>query len=112
MAKKLGLKGIPIQLSLTEVGDHAEDLDSFVYELSLRDRSGKEKCIEVCGISEITIAHQQVDLSEIAKKFEIQEEDIQRPEGRIELLIGSDYCTLMPQVIKTVDNVQLMSNEF
>ena len=109
MAKKLGLKGIPIQMSLTEVGDHAEDLDSFVYELSLRDRSRKEKCIEVC---EITIAHQQVDLSEIANKFEIREKDIQRPEGRIELLIGSDYCALMPQVIKTVDNVQLMSNEF
>lgn len=112
MAKKLGLKGIPIQLSLTKVGDHTEELDSLVYEISLRDRVGKENFIEVCGISEITVAHHQVELSEIAKKFEVQEKDIQRPQGRIELLIGSDYCTLMPQVIKTIDNVQLMSNEF
>lgn len=112
MAKKLGLKGIPIQLSVTKVGDHIEELDSLVYEISLRDQVGKQKVIEVCGISEITTAHHKVDLSELAKKFEVQERDIQRPEGRIELLIGSDCCTVMPKVIKTVDNVQLMSNEF
>ena len=112
MAKKLGLKGVPIHLSMTKVGNHTEELDSIVYEMCLRDQARKEKVIEVCGISEITVAHHQVDLSSVAKKLEVLERDIQRPEGRIELLIGSDYCTLMPQVIKTVDNVQLMSNEF
>ena len=50
MAKKLGLKGIPIQLSLTKVGDQTEELDSLVYEISLRDRAGKENLTEVCGI--------------------------------------------------------------
>ena len=80
--------------------------------MSLRDQAGKEKYIEVCGISEIAVAHHQVDLSNVAKKREVLERDIQRPEARIELLIGSDYCTPMPQVIKAVDNIKLMSNEF
>ncbi|XP_068225322.1 uncharacterized protein [Palaemon carinicauda] len=112
MARKLGLKGIPIQLTMTKVGDHAEELVSCVYEVSLRDQAGIEKLIEVCGVSEITAVHHRMDLGEIARRLEVQEKYLQRPEGRIELLIGSDYCTLLPQVIKTVDNIQLLSNDF
>ncbi|XP_068214422.1 uncharacterized protein [Palaemon carinicauda] len=112
MARKLGLKGIPIQLSMTKVGDHTEELDSCVYEVSLKDQAGIEKLIEVCGVSEITAVHHHMDLGEIARKLGVQEKHLQRPEGRIELLIGSDYCTLLPQVIKTVDNIQLLSNDF
>ncbi|XP_068221896.1 uncharacterized protein [Palaemon carinicauda] len=112
MARKLGLKGIPIQLTMTKVGDHTEELVSCVYKVSLRDQAGIEKLIEVCGVSEITAVHHRMDLGEIARRLEVQEKYLQRPEGRIELLIGSDYCTLLPQVIKTVDNIQLLSNDF
>lgn len=33
-----------------------------------------------------------------------------RPVGKVELLVGSDCCQLLPKVIKTVGNLQLLEN--
>ena len=76
------------------------------------DKFGKEGVIDACGITEITAVSSEVDVIKFAHMFGLQEWQLKRPSGRIELLIGSDYCTLLPQVVKTIRNVQLMANNF
>ena len=112
MARKLGLVGTPVSLSLTKVGAQTEQVESYVYKVRLRDKFGKERVIDACGITEITAAASEINLDPFAHMFGVPKWQLKRPIGRIELLIGSDYCVLLPQMIKTVCNVQLMANDF
>lgn len=112
MAHKLGLTGTPITLNLTKVGAQTEEGESNVYKLRLRDKFGRERIIDACGISEITAESREVNLTPFAHMFGVQEWQLTRPSGRIELLIDSDYHTLLPHVIETVHNVQLIANDF
>ena len=68
--------------------------------------------IEACGIDEISSNVNKTDLSEIAKLFGVHTWQIARPEGKMELLIGSDYCDLLPTVVKTNGNLQLLQGNF
>ena len=43
---------------------------------------------------------------------DITETDIPRPTGEVDMLIGVDQCAIMPTVIKTVGNIQLLKNQF
>ena len=38
--------------------------------------------------------------------------NLSRPHGFVELLLGLDYCILLPNVIKTVGDLQLLRNQF
>ena len=68
--------------------------------------------IEACGIDEISSNVNKTDLSEIAKLFGVHTWQIARPESKIELMIGSDYCDLLPTVVKTNGNLQLLQGNF
>ena len=54
-----------------------------------------------------------MDTSSVAKLFRgIQSQDIERPQGNVDMLIGIDHCVIMPQVIETVGTLQLLENQF
>ncbi|XP_071525744.1 uncharacterized protein [Panulirus ornatus] len=74
---------------------------------------GVEWRIIACGIDEITAPIDEVDISVVSRLFpSLHNYPIMRPYGRIHLLIGIDYCNLMPQVLETNGNLQLMQNQF
>ena len=51
-----------------------------------------------------------IDKNKLVETFHI--EDLCRPNGEVELLIGIDACFLFPTVVKTVGNLQLLENVF
>ena len=110
-AGKLGLRGQSVSISVTKAGNKVEHLDSKVYIVPLLDEAGRECMIEACGIEEISSNLNKTDMSEIAKLFGVQPWQIARPEGKIELLIRSDYCDLLPKVVKTNGNLQLLQGD-
>ena len=64
-------------------------------------------------MDEITSEVTAVDVSRVVSLFRgVTENDIKRPTGRIELLIASDCCTLLPNKVQQSGNLQLMSNQF
>ena len=71
-----------------------------------------EWLIKACWIEKISSIVNKTDLSEIAKLFGVHTWQIARPEGKMELLIGSDYCDLLPTVVKTNGNLQLLQGNF
>ncbi|XP_068229330.1 uncharacterized protein [Palaemon carinicauda] len=112
-AYKLGLKGRDIELTITKVGRKVELIKSKQYVIKVTDLEGKHWYITAYGIEEITSEACKVDLINIVLLFDdIRLSDVERPFGEIELLVGSDWCTLMPQVKQSVGNLQLMQNMF
>ncbi|XP_037774993.1 uncharacterized protein LOC119572051 [Penaeus monodon] len=89
-----------------------EILSSKIYKVPLMDTEGNIWEIEACGIMEITSEVPKIDVSKMLEILEASELKICRPWGKIELLIGTDYAGLMPVVLKTVGNLQLMKNAF
>ena len=55
---------------------------------------------------EVTADVGNVDVSQAAKLFKgIREQDIRRPTGKVDLLIGTDSCSLLPTKIAQVGNL-------
>ncbi|XP_068203689.1 uncharacterized protein [Palaemon carinicauda] len=107
------LKGRDIELTITKVGRKVELIKSNEYVIKVTDLEGKHWYITAYGIEEITSEACKVDLTNIVLLFDdIRLSDVERPFGEIELLVGSDWCTLMPQVKQSVGNLQLMQNMF
>ena len=64
-------------------------------------------------MDEITSSLQRVNMFQIKARFpNLNQTDIKRPGGEVDLLIGVDQCALMPIVTKTVGNMQLLKNPF
>ena len=73
---------------------------------------GKIWNVTAYGIESITSSVCEVDFTKVAELFEgITVSDLDRPSD-IDLLIGIDWCNLMPQVVSSVGNLQLMQNMF
>ena len=69
--------------------------------------------ITAYGISEITAPVGEVNVSKVIHLFNyVGISDLKRPVGDIDLLVGSDWCPIMPEVQQTVDRLQLMRNLF
>lgn len=111
-ARKLGLRGMAISMSLTKVGDQTEGIDTWAYTVPLIDVEGMQCIVWAVGMEKITSEISEVNIVDIAFKLGIDPQVIDRPKGEIDLLIGTDYCTLLPDVVKTVGNLQLMKGRF
>ena len=114
MARQLGLKTMyEMVINVTKVRNQTEELHTKTYLVPLTDMDGKLWETEVgCAKEEICSLVKKVKLSETIKTLEVESLDIKRPEGKLELLIGLDYATLLPQVVKSVENLQLCRNVF
>ena len=112
-ASRLGLRGSEINLSIIKVGNDSTSMTSREYHVPLTDLSGKVWTICAYGIDEITANIQQIDLEDIKIQFpDIDIMEISRPAGNIDMLIGVDSCFILPTVIRTTRNCQLLKNQF
>jgi hypothetical protein len=83
------------------------------YILPLTDLSGNTWTIKAYGMEEATADISDVDISKVARLFKgIDEKDVKRPTGQVDILIGTNCCILMPNKLDEVDNIQLMRNQF
>ncbi|CAC5362063.1 unnamed protein product [Mytilus coruscus] len=112
-AKRLGLSGQDITLSVTKVGNVTEHVQSKEYVIPLTDLRGKIWTIKAYGMEEVTAEVARVDMSRVDQLFKgINKNDIQRPTGQVDILIGTDCCILMPNKEEQIGNLQLMRNQF
>lgn len=113
MAKHLGLKAVSdMVVNVTKVGNQTEEIHTKSYIVPLMDLDGKIWEIEVCAMEEISSPVKKLNLSEAISLLDLESLDVSRPEGKLDLLIGSDYASLLPQVVKSVGNLQLCMNVF
>ena len=112
-SRKLGLKGRDVQITITKIGNSLETVSSKEYVVPVIDQDGVKWEITACGIDEITAPIDEINMNVVSTLFQsLKDCPITRPHGGIHLLIGIDYCNLMPQVVETNRNLQLMQNQF
>lgn len=112
-ARQLGLKGISKNITITKVGKSVEQLPTKQYAVPLTDEMGNVWIVYAYGMGEITTESNEVNMWDLRKIFRLDSNiPLFRPHGNVDMLIGADCCCLMPQVVKTVDNLQLMRNQF
>ena len=113
-AKELGLNGRPTQLSIIKVGGARDISPSFVYNLPLINKYGEIKNICVYGINEISSRIQEIKVDAIIPLFSHLKniEDLKRPAGFIDVLVGFDYASLHPSKEQANENLLLLSNSF
>lgn len=112
LARKLGLSGKNVTLDITKVGNVTETYSTKEYEFPIVDKKGNVWHIRAYGMEEITARATEVNTFELSKIFGLQPQLLVRPVGRIDMLIGSDCCQLLPRVIRTIGNLQLLENQF
>ena len=110
-AKQLRLRGFDISLSITKVGNTTEVKQSKEYLIPLKNKYGNTWEVLVGEIDEITSAAEKVNQKVLNSIFpQISEEELSRPMGQIDLLIGTDCNDLLPEVIDQVGQLKLLKS--
>lgn len=113
MAKKLGVRGADFMMSIVKVGNVTEKCMSKEYSLCIQDQSGKNYVLKAVGMNAISANASDVNVSNAPLIFsDIEVDALVRPSGQIDMLVGSDYCELLPQVVETKGKLQLLRNNF
>lgn len=63
-------------------------------------------------MDEITSNVCDVDTVELSRILRVQQHLVTRPVGKVDMLIGTDCCELLLKVVKTVDSLQFLENQF
>ncbi len=113
MAKKLGVRGADVMMSIVKVGNVTEKCVNKEYSLCIQDYSGKKYDLKAVEMDAISANAPAVDVSNVPLIFsDIDVGALVRPSGQIDMLVGSDYCELLPHVIETKGKLQLLRNNF
>ena len=112
-AAQLGLTGKSVRLSVTKVGGITDKIDSYKYQLYLIDKAGKNVCFILYGIDKISSDVKNVNITGVLKDFEnIQLNEVKRPKGEIDILIGFDYAGYHPIKVQSNGHLLVMQNQF
>lgn len=111
-AEKCGLEGVKCLLELTGVGEKVSVIKSKLYIIPLRTKGGDIKHIKAFGMESITSDMVKVKVKDAAKEFGIPPEDVERPTGQVDLLVGLDSVDILPIQCKVVEKLALYESIF
>ncbi|XP_033097624.1 uncharacterized protein LOC117101699 [Anneissia japonica] len=111
-ARRVGAKGDHVEIKLTKVGGEENVVETKLYDILLKDRSGDIVKVKAYGMESITSDLRVQDVKRLGGLLKVDWRTVDRPVGRVELLIGLDYANLQPQKIKVVGNLMLSTSPF
>ena len=83
------------------------------YQVPLKDFEGKSLIFEIYGIERISLLIRPLLMSKVTDLFSnVTEEEIHRPIGEVDILIGLDYAAFHPQIIDNIEHLVLLKNQF
>ena len=102
-----------LNLSIVKLGGQNETIETMKYKLPLLDKQGHVVEFEVYGINKITSDIEQVDVESIAHLFRnIAKDEIARPAGPVDVLIGYEYAAYHLEREQNIDHLVLLKNRF
>ena len=111
-AKELGLIGEKVSIRIIKVGGVKETVESQIYDVPVHDASGGIEYFKVYGIPKISSSIEAIETDMFAITFGVHPEEIRRPEGEVDVLIGLEYAGFHPDKEKIVDHLVLFRNRF
>ena len=111
-ANELRLVGRKVSIKIIKVGGVQEVVESKVYDVPVRDKSGLIEYFKVYGIQRISSSIESIETEQFAAKFNVPPETIRRPVGEVDVLIGLEYAGFHPEKQLAIDHLVLFSNRF
>ena len=113
-AARSKIKGTPSTIYLRVVGlEKYEEVRTQLYTFAIVDKSGTLQVVSGYGIDSLTHIAPAPGLGYALSQFpEVQMEDIKRPEGEADILLGMDRVALHPESVSTKGGLRLMRSQF
>ena len=102
-----------MNLSIVKLRGQNETIETMKYKLPLLDKQSHAAEFEVYGINKITSDIEHVDVESIAHLFRnITNDEIARPAGPVDVLIGCEYAAYHPEREQSIGHLVLLKNRF
>ena len=113
-ARRGNLRGIPVRYTLICTDGREEPKVGSLYNLVLKDKDGKYIHIQAVGIDKLSGQFSSVRISGIEKAFDldVNDEDLDREGGDLDLLVGTDLAELHPTPVQVKDKLVLLKSRF
>ena len=111
-ARAFGLSGVNAKITIVKVGGVRETIESRIYDVPICDKEGNFHIFQAYGIPQISSAIDAIETTELAAEFEINPNEVARPKGNIDMLIGFEYAGFHPEREKSKGHLVLMKNTF
>ena len=111
-ARELGLSGTSASVTIVKIGNVRETINTRIYEVPIVDSNGEVEMFQAYGIPQISSGIEAIQVDELAKELDVNTDDLARPTGEIEMLIGYEYAGFHPERIKSKEHLLLLQNKF
>ena len=112
-AARNNLRGVPVSYELITVGGKVSSMNTTLYEVELIDRDGDVHKLKMYEIDDICGEINSTPTDSFVKYFpSVTKEEIARPRGKIDMLIGMDYAGLHPRPIEYNKDLVLYQSMF
>merc|ERR1711895_275782 len=114
MANKLGLKGLPVKQKLVRSGADVMDWDTKAYKVPLIKKDGSRVVITAMGFSEIS---SEIEPANVGAAMNVFPQipglaSIERPSGKVDLLVGLNCLEVQPKEVARVKNLSLWESDY
>ena len=112
-AERAGLVGTSCRLELTVAGEKKETLVTKIFVVPLLDREGNRKEVCAFGLHRITTDVKVYGLEDVVGLFnDLTMENIDPPDGPVDLLVGLGRADLLPVQLELVDKLAVFTSRF
>ena len=111
-AERAGLQGVDCQLDLAGVGENRTGYQTKMFLVPLINRSGQVVKINAFGIGSITTDMLPVDMRGAAKLFNVKMQELRRPAGPVDLLVGMNHANVLPVFVRASGRLVLFRSAF
>ena len=112
-AELLQLKGEKVTEWIKVLGQAWERWHTTLYNVPMVDNDGVVHTVKAYGMEEITDTVEYIEVKGVSHLFpEVRYQDIKRPIGIVDMLIGLNYAYLHPTNLRSDGNLRLMSSKF
>ena len=97
-AQQNNLTGTHVICDLMTVGGNIQYMETTLYEMNISDRNGESRAIQLYEIDDICGQLSSMSMEKLIEFFpSVTEEDIARPVGEVDLLIGMENADIYPR---------------
>ena len=112
-ARSKQLQGDPVTIYLKVLGGEYKAVDTCQYRFKVKGHQGEMYEVVAVGLDKLTREAPGGDLETAYSQFpDIPREQIQRPEGDVDILMGQDYAGHLPRVERSREHLLLLKSKF
>ena len=112
VARSLKLQGRSITMTISKVGGITETVNTKLYDVAVRSNiDGKVQIIKAVGLEHIADEESNLCLEDISKNLMINQRELRRGSGSIDLLIGVDHPSLHMGTSRKIGDIVARKSE-